>query len=134
MTDTFKRLEYDWRAQSQPKWTLLMLWKCFMLAFRVVLMSIVILNVPFLARKIVAAVKGKKKKTPAAENITVTFTYKTITTEIKSYTTEIFQRSAIVGKEAPNLKLVDVKTEKMVKLLYFQKHGRPLIVNFGSCT
>lgn len=38
-----------------------------------------------------------------------------------------------VGKQAPNINVVSMdKVEK--QMLDFQKPGRPLVVNFGSCT
>lgn len=39
----------------------------------------------------------------------------------------------LVGKQAPNINVISMdKVEK--KLLDFQKSGRPLVINFGSCT
>jgi hypothetical protein len=96
-------------------------------------MSVVIFKIPFLARKLSEFFKSKSASL-AGKGLKVTLTMKTLQTQIKTHGTEIFRRSAIVGKVAPNLKLVDVKSEKLLKLLDFQKPGRPLIVNFGSCT
>ena len=43
-------------------------------------------------------------------------------------------RVAEEGKPAPNPEVLELTTKKFVKLLDFQKEGRPLLINFGSCT
>ena len=43
-------------------------------------------------------------------------------------------RKAELNEEAPNPALLELTTKKLVKLLDYQKPGRPLVLNFGSCT
>ena len=43
-------------------------------------------------------------------------------------------KEAQVGSVAPNPMLMDLSTKASKPLLSFAKAGRPLIVNFGSCT
>jgi len=43
-------------------------------------------------------------------------------------------KDAQVGKEAPNPALIDLVTKTKTYLLSHEKAGRPLVVNFGSCT
>lgn len=70
---------------------------------------------PFLSRKLseIFNLQGASE----LEGVWYTFSTKTLQTQIKNHFTEIFQRSAIVGKVAPKLKLVEIKSEKVMKLL-----------------
>lgn len=43
-------------------------------------------------------------------------------------------KEAQLGKMAPNPEVVSLDNRKFCKLFDFQKKGRPLILNFGSCT
>lgn len=43
-------------------------------------------------------------------------------------------KDAQKGQKAPNSEVVSLEDRKLCKLLDFQKKGRPLILNFGSCT
>lgn len=43
-------------------------------------------------------------------------------------------KEAQVGEAAPNPELVDLDTRTKVPLLTFARAGRPLVLNFGSCT
>ena len=43
-------------------------------------------------------------------------------------------RTAEMGGDAPNPKVFDLKKKKVVDLLDFESSGRPLVLNFGSCT
>jgi len=43
-------------------------------------------------------------------------------------------KEAQVGEAAPNPELVDLDTRTKVPLLSFARAGRPLVLNFGSCT
>ena len=129
----FEQLEYDWKAQGQPRVMLILLWKCLKLALRLLLFTIVVLKIPFFGRKINDLIEDYNQRiSPKGTQINIS--YKTLISQIRTKSTEMFRRSAIVGNAAPNLKLVEVKTERVMELLNFQKPGRPLIVNFGSCT
>ena len=44
------------------------------------------------------------------------------------------QREAIQGYDAPNARLMAVDGKTECKLLDFMKSGRPLVLNFGSCS
>jgi hypothetical protein len=46
----------------------------------------------------------------------------------------ILYREAFIGEPAPNIALLKYKDGKKVQLLDFQQLGRPLLINFGSCT
>lgn len=43
-------------------------------------------------------------------------------------------KTAKVGELAPSPELVDLETKAMVPLLSLARTGRPLVLNFGSCT
>jgi len=43
-------------------------------------------------------------------------------------------KEAQVGQPAPNPELVDLETRAKLPLLSLAKAGRPLVLNFGSCT
>jgi len=43
-------------------------------------------------------------------------------------------KEAQVGQPAPNPELVDLETRVKLPLLSLAKAGRPLVLNFGSCT
>lgn len=43
-------------------------------------------------------------------------------------------KPAQLGGKAPNLELVDLEKKSSVFLLDMAKAGRPLVLNFGSCT
>jgi len=47
---------------------------------------------------------------------------------------DILRRKTKLGEQPPNTDLYSLDTKSIVKLLNFQKQGRPLVVNFGSCT
>ena len=51
----------------------------------------------------------------------------------KMYTAIMYER-AFVGLPAPDVPLVDFETRQQVSLLSYQQFGRPLLVNFGSCS
>jgi len=43
-------------------------------------------------------------------------------------------KEAQVGHTAPNPELVDLQTRTKLPLLSLERAGRPLVINFGSCT
>jgi len=43
-------------------------------------------------------------------------------------------KEAQIGHPAPNLELIDLETRAKVPLLSIARAGRPLVLNFGSCT
>jgi len=43
-------------------------------------------------------------------------------------------KEAQIGRPAPNLELVDLETRAKLPLLSLARAGRPLVLNFGSCT
>jgi len=43
-------------------------------------------------------------------------------------------KEAQVGQPAPNPELIDLETRAKLPLLSLAKAGRPLVLNFGSCT
>lgn len=43
-------------------------------------------------------------------------------------------KEAQVGKTAPNPELIDLETRAKLPLISLAKAGRPLVLNFGSCT
>ncbi len=50
------------------------------------------------------------------------------------YYTSYVERSARINMPAPNPKLLDLDGVTQYRLLDFAKKGRPLVVNFGSCS
>ena len=51
----------------------------------------------------------------------------------ETYTTLMYL-SAFPGKPAPNVKVIDFQTKTETSILNFYTAGRPLLINFGSCT
>lgn len=47
---------------------------------------------------------------------------------------EILYRKTEIGKPAINVPIYDMRSKSFRKLLDYEKSGRPLVVNFGSCT
>jgi len=43
-------------------------------------------------------------------------------------------KEAQVGQSAPNPELIDLETRAKLPLISLAKAGRPLVLNFGSCT
>jgi len=43
-------------------------------------------------------------------------------------------KEAQEGSPAPNPEVLDLLSRKSMKLLDWEKNGRPLVLNFGSCT
>ena len=43
-------------------------------------------------------------------------------------------REAELGQKAPNPRVVDLASKRLTSLLDHQRPGRPLVLNFGSCT
>jgi len=43
-------------------------------------------------------------------------------------------RLAELGEKAPNVEMIDLETKGKVSLLSLARAGRPLVLNFGSCT
>jgi len=43
-------------------------------------------------------------------------------------------KEAMVGSDAPNPIIFNMTTSKLTPLLSLSKRGRPLVLNFGSCT
>jgi hypothetical protein len=131
----YQNLVYDWKAESPPWIIWIFIWRCGALALRLSFMTGVAIlgQIPFIGQDIINFLKSRRR-TEGMEGLTPILNHKTIQTLWRIHVTEIYRRSAIVGKVAPNLKLIDVETKQLMKLLDFQKPGRPLIVNFGSCT
>lgn len=47
--------------------------------------------------------------------------------------TDVF-KTVLLGHEAPNSRVFSLKEREFKKILDYQKNGRPLILNFGSCS
>jgi len=43
-------------------------------------------------------------------------------------------KEASLHKPAPNTKVISLKSNIIKNILDFQRKGRPLVINFGSCT
>ena len=53
---------------------------------------------------------------------------------LNNFIREVFYRTAIAGKPAPNAKLMNLKTKEFSYIHDLGRKGRPLVLNFGSCT
>jgi len=43
-------------------------------------------------------------------------------------------KDATLGSRAPDVPVYDVSTKKIINMLSKSKQGRPLVLNFGSCS
>jgi len=61
------------------------------------------------------------------------FSWDMVRMQIRKAVKEIFNEVAL-GQAAPNPELVSLASGKSTLLLEYAKQGRPLVLNFGSCT
>ena len=54
--------------------------------------------------------------------------------QLNNFIREVFYRAAIAGKPAPNAKIMNIKTKEFSFIRDLGRKGRPLVLNFGSCT
>lgn len=75
-----------------------------------------------------------RSEQPDSEALDFIFSTELIRMLTKMKVCEIF-KTAAKGKAAPNVELLQLEDQsKPVKLLDLAKKGRPLVLNFGSCT
>lgn len=90
-------------------------------------------NLP-LTMKFVKRQMALRSKSAFGVTIDTTVNITTIRQVWWKHMCEILYRETEIGKPAINVPIYDMRSKSFRKLLDFEKSGRPLVVNFGSCT
>lgn len=69
----------------------------------------------------------------STQDIRYLFSLEYVKVQIQKKIHDIF-KAAQVGEDAPNPELIDLRTRSRVSLLSLARAGKPLVLNFGSCT
>jgi len=69
----------------------------------------------------------------STQDVRYLFSLEYVKVQVQKKISDIF-KAAQVGQEAPNPELIDLRTRNRVWLLSLARAGKPLVLNFGSCT
>jgi len=129
-------VDYTDSVQKEKKMTLLYKFVTLLKGVLIVCCMTVVMilsNLP-LTKKFVARQIALRSKSAFGVTIDTTVNITTIRQVWWKHMCEILYRETEIGKPAINAPIYDMRSKSFRKLLDFEKSGRPLVVNFGSCT
>ncbi|KAL4227535.1 Thyroxine 5-deiodinase [Mactra antiquata] len=89
--------------------------------------------ITLIVAKYISSSVGQRLKKQAGPYYDSMFSVAFVKQRYKSLKNDIM-KDASAGQKAFNAPVLSLESRSIVKLLDFQKKGRPLILNFGSCT
>ena len=128
-------LQRDWKASPQPLrffWAILVTGHL-CLKFTVMTIMGMIYRIPVLG----TFVRNIMKKHPlfkGEENMTMIIDLKAYIKDFQYFKNELIHRTAITGRPAPDVEIINLQTKEVHWLRSLERVGRPLVVSFGSCT
>jgi len=69
----------------------------------------------------------------SVEDLDFLFSYDIFKWKVEKGIEDVLKQSTL-GSPAPDVQVLDVATNKVINLLSNSKEGRPMILNFGSCS
>jgi len=76
---------------------------------------------------------GFDEKLKSVEDLDYLFSFASVKKRFSNAMGNVL-KEAQIGSRAPSPELYDLKTQSVVSLLSRSKPGRPLVINFGSCS
>ena len=125
----------DWKSSPQPLkllWAVLLTGQLFF-KFMFLLLAGFIFRIPLLG----FYAKILMRKHPwfkGEDNISMVIDHKSFIRVFTYFTNELWYRTAIVGQSPPDVDIINLQTKDLHSLRALERHGRPLVVSFGSCT
>lgn len=126
------RVGVPWWEKPPIRWIVIwldMVQVCLMMCM--VSVMIVISSIPFVRRNLQ---KLNSKVEPALAGIDIRVNFSMLRERFWPLVHNACSRQARIGRKVPDTELYDPKTKSVVKLLSLQRPGRPLVLNFGSCS
>ncbi|KAK3105703.1 hypothetical protein FSP39_003838 [Pinctada imbricata] len=124
----------DWKARSFPVRCICAVILILKILLRLCFVSFagIILRIPVLKDFFHHKIRHYSYK--GMETATMVVNFSTFVRTLKNLVNEAWNRVAILGKEAPDVELLNLQTKEFQNLRSLQRTGRPLVVIFGSCT
>ncbi|OWF40597.1 type I iodothyronine deiodinase-like [Mizuhopecten yessoensis] len=122
-----------WWDKPPLRWILTWL-RMFRLLIMMIIIStfIVLFKIPIVGKILL---KFSRKLAPqGCGNLNVRATVSALRESFWPLVYDAWSGEAPLGRKVPDTDLYDTSSKSIVKLLSFQKSGRPLVLNFGSCT
>ena len=99
----------------------------------IISLAIIILRLPLIGVYAIN-ILHKQPWFKGKDNIPVKVNHKTFVRIYKCFKYEVFHRTAIASRPAPEAEIINLHTKEPHSLRSLERYGRPLVVSFGSYT